>query len=872
MTTSLPQITPQLHPNIKDIEVSVYNSGSDAASKRYLRLQEIVDIIITGRPLLSNPQRSIKNLQEELRYRQKDLSQKEYQKWKTENLPMFLVTGCFEHRNNTGLIGPHTSLINIDIDHMKDVGTLKDSIIANEPALILAGISPGGDGIKLVFQVTPTPTDAAEHKIIANQLQDYLAKRYKIPITDTRGTTGIDCNGVSLTFTCFFFHDTNLYVNTNVPSKFQGNLQVSNAKNNEQNNKTDEIFDWTKLDSCLEFYTADCGYHDWTDIGMALKHEGTRREKEELFYQKWFEWSSKSTSKFDASKMSEKWDTFNNENDQQITLGTIYFRAHDIGWNPPVTSITAETEANRKSIQQKELEQYAIEQKMPMHLRPIPAESTDLARLLHYHSDKFIVINDSRIHIQTRRGAWEEVEIEQSNGKIDNILRLARQTALEEALHHKDGGQEYRDRLDKSFRDSNSHIKALTGRLLSIIENQEAAINIVSIQDKEFNNRTTTHPTLPLKDGAIDLATNEVLTAEQYAKYHQLHIERWAAEYDPNILNADTPGVKIAKHLIYNHYGEELFSRIALHLVRPSKSVDIINMPVSSSGKTALAEWLKSAVGSVEIDSRSRSLTPRGDAYSAGTAPLTEYLIYFYDEVDKLGDDIPVGMLNEMTGENLTIGKKFQNASPRTRIGTPILMGAYWPPIDATAQGIDTRINFVYKRNNEPMATDTKLNLINDTDTHKYLLAWIVAEAHKHYNSDKEWQNSPDSDIARLEFIEARTPEIKKLLTETYEQSNTSNDYVTVAHINDTLSSLTNKPRNVSDVLNEVFPRVRKDKKRIKVDESSAITKPMHVYLNLRIKIEPLEDEELTTQTTVLHENMEKELESLLEHENPALS
>ena len=846
--------TKKLHPNIGQIEVSVYNNGFDSKSRRYVRLQEVADIIITGRAMLADPAHPVKDLQTTARYKKAELPHEQYQEWKAANLPMFLVTGCFSERKTNGLIGPHTSLINVDIDHVDDVEKMKQSIIANEPALVMAGISPSGDGIKLIFHVSPTPTDAAEHRQITTQLHQYLSKRYKIPLTSRAdGRTGIDTNGTKLTFTCFFFHDPDLYLNKNMPTRFQGNVSQLPAPVDEPY----DDFDWEKLNNCLNFYTADCGYDDWTDIGIALKHEGQKRQQEDIFFQRWDEWSQESEAKYDASKMESKWEGFNRDNTEQITLGSIYHRAKENGWVAPTTLITKKTEQNRASLAAKELEHYEEELKLPMHLRSAPPEDTDLARLIHYGADNFLVVNNRDVYIKTVQGSWDKVQVEQANGSIDHILTSARRSALDEA--EEAGGNEYRIRLDRSFKATNSHIKALTGRLLSLVERTDDKIPNIRLRD--FNNRILHNPTLPLQYGAIDLVTGQILTPEEYSKYHALQSDYWAVEYDPDILDSESHGCTVAKHLIEQHYGVELMSRLAYHLVASNKSVDIINIPTSSAGKTALVEWLKASLGSVGLDSRSHSLTPKGDTYTLATAPLTEYLLYFYDEVDKLHNDIPAGILNEMTSEDLTISKKYQNPTPLPRTGTGILMGA-WPPIDGTAQGLDTRINYVYKKDLQPMSEAVKRTLMQDEDSHKYLLAWIVRQCMKWTSSGLKWQNSTEADEARKQFFIDSTPEVKQLLLDSYVETNNSSDHIPAESIKDMLSICTEK-YNLLKAVTSTFPKSKRERVRVTIDGVS--TRP-YVFTNLAIKTaDEVEQKDIEQQ---LSQGLENTLAEILDNAN----
>lgn len=842
--------TKKLNPQIGQIEVSIYTSGQDAKSRRYIRLQEVVDIIVSGRPLIHEPSRSIKDLQIEARYKKMELPHREYQDWKSTHLPMFLVTGCYETRKNNGLLGPHTGLVSIDIDHIDNIEALRNRIIANEPALVMAGISPSGDGLKLFFQVTPVPTDAAEHRIIATQLQDYLAKQYSIPITTKDSFSGIDREGTRMTFTCFFFHDENLYVNTNLPTKFKGNLTQLRAPKTLDNNEPLDEFDWNKLNDCLKHYTADCTYPDWISIGMAMKHEGVKRDLEDTFFKRWDEWSQESETKYDASKMEDKWISFNKDNADQITLGSIYAQAKEEGWNPPADLISEKTAMNRRSLESAELERYEIEQNMPLHLRSQPPEDADIARIVNYCADKLLIVNNKDIYIRTMAGSWDKIELERPNGRVDYILKYARDRALEDISNHEFGGQEYKKRLDTTYRSTNSHIKALTGRLLSLIENDDIPIKRIKMSD--FNNRVVFHPTLALERGGIDLTNGKILSPEEYSTFNALQSDTWAVEYDPTILDHQTHGCIVAKHLIEDHYGTELISRLAYHLVYPGKSVDIINIPTSSAGKTALAEWLKASIGSVGIDSRARSLTSKADQYTQATAPLTEYLLYFYDEVDKSVDEISIGVINEMTSEDLTISKKYQNPTPLPRIGTGILTGADWPPIDTTAQGIDTRITFVYFKELPKMSSEVKRTLQTDTDAHKYLLAWIVRECVKHYENSLIWTNSEGIEESRARFFTEQTPEDKRLLMETYETSESEADCIPIDHIKLTLGIASDNRAHLSKLVQAVFPRTRKKYKTMTYNDE---TKKTYVFNHLKIKPDG----------PALNKNIEAEIENILE-------
>lgn len=83
--------------------------------------------------------------------------------------------------------------------------------------------------------------------------------------------------------------------------------------------------DMRRLKSALNAIPAD-DYETWIKVGMALKSLPGNRGLDI-----WLEWSSKS-EKFNPGIINNKWNGFDTEHDNPVTLGTIYHYAKEHGW------------------------------------------------------------------------------------------------------------------------------------------------------------------------------------------------------------------------------------------------------------------------------------------------------------------------------------------------------------------------------------------------------------------------------------------------------------------------------------------------------------------------------------------------------------
>lgn len=69
-----------------------------------------------------------------------------------------------------------------------------------------------------------------------------------------------------------------------------------------------------------------CSYQEWTDIGMALKHEGYSAAD-------WDDWSRRDSGRYHRGECEKKWNTFNGSA-SPVTGGTIYHMAVEGGYRP----------------------------------------------------------------------------------------------------------------------------------------------------------------------------------------------------------------------------------------------------------------------------------------------------------------------------------------------------------------------------------------------------------------------------------------------------------------------------------------------------------------------------------------------------------
>jgi RecA-family ATPase len=69
-------------------------------------------------------------------------------------------------------------------------------------------------------------------------------------------------------------------------------------------------------------------YQDWTNVGMALKHEGIPADV-------WEQWSSQDTGRYHPGECMKKWESFRESAIKLVTAGTLVEMAKQGGWESP---------------------------------------------------------------------------------------------------------------------------------------------------------------------------------------------------------------------------------------------------------------------------------------------------------------------------------------------------------------------------------------------------------------------------------------------------------------------------------------------------------------------------------------------------------
>ena len=195
------------------------------------------------------------------------------------------------------------------------------------------------------------------------------------------------------------------------------------------------------------------------------------------------------------------------------------------------------------------------------------------------------------------------------------------------------------------------------------------------------------------------------------------------AEYDPALLENPPDGVLDA----LRHYGEPLLSRLSWALLGPKKTIDVVNLPVSNAGKSTLAEWVQRAFpNGVEVLDAVKELK-NGNDFSPLRVTLSERLITFVDEADKIETPPPVAIVNELTQGVLMVNIKGLQAKSRPRRGNVVMLGAGWPNL-VSGQGSDTRFQWAWAQGTPAMCQELR-DLLFEPNAVAWLSTWMCQRA-----------------------------------------------------------------------------------------------------------------------------------------------
>ena len=479
---------------------------------------------------------------------------------------------------------------------------------------------------------------------------------------------------------------------------------------------------------------------------------------------------------------------------------------------PRTETPAPQTVKNRRYLERKEAHELAIELGFPLHLQ-LGKEAADWARLLHYGATEFLLL-PTAVAVCLPTGYWSRVSARQPDGLI-LLLHRCRELAATAAwqqldeIHQLTGesgerhqGAAYQRVLTESYPHSWPYYQSLVvtafvqvsrwyqaelADKLAQRKRQYHRLLQETVQQLPAERHETARTELaahfaasppPERDlqaasdadfqrgrwlatdddqgRSIDLATGELVERDvvQRGRVWATPSRLPLAHYRPDFLTA-TPATAVPMREFCNQLGFGLLKRLAYHLRHTSKDIDCIRIPQSNAGKSTLIDALRRALpGLVWSDPESKSLTERGSRFSQATAPLTEYRLVCYDECDKI-DEVKTGLLNSLTADELSIEKKGLDPQSMPRIGQPLLIGADWPAVDTSMQGVAERLPWAYQAHDLPVLSQGKRAAILHPDGLAWLATTLITAASQLVDGDDASDGASRAAAAELHAARA---------------------------------------------------------------------------------------------------------------------
>ena len=247
-------------------------------------------------------------------------------------LPAVTWSGRFEKGKRTGEgLLEHSGLIVLDVDNDIDMGTVLADF-AHNPHVLLAFVSPSGQGVKPVIPIHPIPQNATEHTHAFNAVLEVFseyAEQDPEHLPKQR-----DVNRL-----CFLAHDPRLIYNPNAkPVEWEideqaEQQQFESQQRHETAQQTSGDVSIETAKHILSFVPRDLAYADWRNIGMGIKQAG-------LPVSVFQDWSNNQRLNSSGVWVSEDclshWNRYNSHG---ITWGSVVHIAKQNGYKPPRSSI-----------------------------------------------------------------------------------------------------------------------------------------------------------------------------------------------------------------------------------------------------------------------------------------------------------------------------------------------------------------------------------------------------------------------------------------------------------------------------------------------------------------------------------------------------
>ena len=245
-----------------------------------------------------------------------------------EELPAVTWSGRFErgNRKGDGLI-EHSGLIVLDVDNDIDLGTVLADF-AQHPHVLLAFVSPSGQGVKPVIPISPIPQNATEHRHAFNTVLEVFseyAEQDPKQLPKQR-----DVNRL-----CFLAHDPRALYNPNakpVEWEIDAEAEQQEFESQQRHANAQQAYGDVSIETAqhiLSFVPRDLPYTEWRNVGMGIKAAG-------LPVSVLQEWSKGQRLNSKGSWVSEDclshWNRYNSHG---ITWGSVVHIAKENGYTPP---------------------------------------------------------------------------------------------------------------------------------------------------------------------------------------------------------------------------------------------------------------------------------------------------------------------------------------------------------------------------------------------------------------------------------------------------------------------------------------------------------------------------------------------------------
>ncbi|MGE0278727.1 MAG: phage/plasmid primase, P4 family [Nitrospiraceae bacterium] len=210
-----------------------------------------------------------------------------------------------------------TGLAYYDLDHLPDAEAMKQ-LLASDPALVFAFISPSGTGLKVGLAIKGI-TDSQSYKAAWRQGLDHLKQGHPAVHFNE------DAQVKFLNALCYVSHDPALYVNPQaVPLVMTPSVNTQKAR---RPGRLTVHPDYDRVARALEAIPnggAGVEYDTWLTVAMALHSTG-----EAWAHDLWDSWSQQS-AKYDESKQQKTWNSL--ESTGAVTVGSLFHLAKQHGW------------------------------------------------------------------------------------------------------------------------------------------------------------------------------------------------------------------------------------------------------------------------------------------------------------------------------------------------------------------------------------------------------------------------------------------------------------------------------------------------------------------------------------------------------------